>query len=52
MADPELYQEQEKFSECSREYNSLERKLKRLYIRWEEIQLEIETVESEFADLL
>jgi len=51
MADPELYQDQDKFTECSKEYNSLERKLKRLYQRWEEIQARIEAVESEFVDL-
>jgi ATP-binding cassette subfamily F protein 3 len=51
MAAPELYQDQDKFTECSKEYNSLERKLKRLYQRWEEIQARIEAVESEFVDL-
>jgi ATP-binding cassette subfamily F protein 3 len=51
MADPELYQDQDKFTECSKEYNLLERKLKRLYQRWEEIQARIEAVESEFVDL-
>jgi len=51
MADPELYQDQDKFTECSKEYNSLERKLKRLYQRWEGIQARIEAVESEFVDL-
>ncbi len=51
MADPLLYQDQEKFTQSSKEYSSLERKLERLYQRWEETQARIETVESEFADL-
>jgi ATP-binding cassette subfamily F protein 3 len=51
MADPQLYQEQDKFAECSKEYNSLDRKLKRLYRSWEEIQAKIEAVESEFEDI-
>jgi ATP-binding cassette subfamily F protein 3 len=52
MADPQLYQDQEKFAECSREYSSLERKLERLYQSWEELQTKIEAIESEYADLL
>jgi ATP-binding cassette subfamily F protein 3 len=51
MADPQLYQEQDKFAECGKEYNSLDRKLKRLYQSWEEIQAKIEAVESEFEDI-
>ena len=50
MADPQLYQDQDKFAECSKEYNSLERKLKRLYKSWEEVQAKIEIIESEFDD--
>lgn len=52
MADPQLYQEQNKFAECSKEFSSLERKLERLYVRWEEVQGRIESLEAEFADLL
>jgi ATP-binding cassette subfamily F protein 3 len=52
MADPQLYQDQDKFAECGKEYNSLERKLKLLYQGWEKIQARIETVESEFDGLL
>jgi ATP-binding cassette subfamily F protein 3 len=48
MAEPHLYQDQDKFAEAGKEYNSLGRKLERLYQRWEEIQAQIETVESEF----
>jgi len=50
MVDPQLYQDQDKFSECTKEYNSLERKLKRLYQSWEEIQAKIEKIEAEFQD--
>ncbi len=52
MADPHLYQDQDKFAECSKEYNALERKLERLYQGWEEVQAQIETTEAEFEDLL
>jgi len=52
MVDPQLYQDQDKFAEFSREYSSLERKLERLYPYWEEIQARIEAIELEFADLL
>jgi ATP-binding cassette, subfamily F, member 3 len=52
MADPQLYQDQDKFAEFGREYTSIERKLERLYPRWEEIQARIETLEAEFEGLL
>ncbi len=52
MADPKLYQEQEKFAECGKEYSALERKLERLYQLWEEAQARIEKIESEFEELL
>ena len=52
MADPQLYQDQDKFAECGKEYNSLARKLEQLYERWEEVQARIETIESEFEDTL
>jgi ATP-binding cassette subfamily F protein 3 len=52
MADPQLYQEQDKFTECSKEYSSLERKLKRHYQKWEELQAKIEAIESKFQDLI
>jgi len=50
MADPHFYQDQDKFAESSKEYNALKRKLERLYQRWERVQAQIETIESEFAD--
>jgi len=52
MADPQLYQDQDKFAECGKEYSSLERRLERLYQLWEGIQARIEIVESEFEELL
>ncbi len=52
LADPELYRDQDKFAESSREYNALERKLERLYQRWEEVQAQVEIIASEFEDLL
>jgi ATP-binding cassette subfamily F protein 3 len=52
MADPQLYQDKDKFAGCSKEYNSLERKLEQLFKRWEEVQAKIETLESEFEDPL
>jgi ATP-binding cassette subfamily F protein 3 len=52
LTDPQLYQDQAKFAGCSKEYNSLERKLERLYQRWEELQAQVELIESEFEDLL
>jgi ATP-binding cassette subfamily F protein 3 len=50
MADPQLYQDQDTFAECGKEYSSLERKLKRHYQSWEEVQAKIEIIESEFED--
>jgi len=52
MADPLLYQDQDKFAGFSKEYNSLQRKLERLYQRWEEVQAQIETIDSEFEEQL
>ena len=52
MADPELYQDQDKFAECSKEYKGIERRLERQYNKWEEVQARIEAVESEFEDML
>ena len=51
MADPQLYQDQDKFAECSKEYKTLERKLERCYLSWEEVQAKIEAIESECEDI-
>jgi ATP-binding cassette subfamily F protein 3 len=50
MADPQLYQDQEKFADYTREYKSLERRLERTYLKWEETQVKIEAIASEFND--
>lgn len=46
MADSELYQDQEKWAETSREYGSVQRRLERNYALWEEAQEKIERIES------
>jgi ATP-binding cassette subfamily F protein 3 len=46
MADPRLYQDQPRWAEVSREYTALDRRLKRNYAQWEEIQEMIETIEG------
>jgi len=52
MADPNLYQDQDKFAECSKEYKGVERKLELHYDKWEEVQAGIEAVESEYEGIL
>ena len=49
MADPELYKDEQAFSECSREYKTIERRLGRHYYNWEELQTELENKEAEFG---
>ncbi|BCO07917.1 ABC transporter ATP-binding protein [Desulfolithobacter dissulfuricans] len=46
MADPELYSDSQRWSETSREYNALERRLERWYGKWEEAQEKIEALEE------
>ena len=48
LADPELYKDQELFSEKSKEYAALERKLTRFYQQWEVNQEKVEQIESSF----
>ncbi len=50
LADPELYKDQERFAERSKEYASIDRKLTRSYDIWEEIQEKVELIEAEFTD--
>ncbi|MBU0482299.1 MAG: ABC-F family ATP-binding cassette domain-containing protein [Proteobacteria bacterium] len=52
LADPELYQNQEAFSEKSREYTTVDRQLKRAYDSWEEISARIEKTEAELGEEL
>jgi ATP-binding cassette subfamily F protein 3 len=46
MADPELYRDQPRWAEVSREYHAVERKLARLLTQWEEALEKIEAVEE------
>jgi ATP-binding cassette subfamily F protein 3 len=46
MADSELYQDQERWAEVSREYAAMDRRLKRNYAQWEEAQEKIEGIEA------
>ncbi len=45
MADPDLYSDQERWSETSREYSRVERYLERAYRKWEEAQEKIEAAD-------
>ncbi|MBU0485617.1 MAG: ABC-F family ATP-binding cassette domain-containing protein [Proteobacteria bacterium] len=46
LADPQLYNDQEAFSEKSNDYSRVDQKLKRLYADWEQTQAEIEKIEA------
>ncbi len=46
LADPELYKDQDAFSEKSKDYAGTERKLQRCYQQWEELQEKVEVVEA------
>jgi len=48
LADPELYKNQDLFSEKSREYGIIEKKLSKCYQEWEAIQSKIDALESRF----
>ena len=47
MADPDLYSDQAKWTEASREYAQVERHLERAYQRWEEAQEAMAAIEGE-----
>ena len=49
MADPELYSNQERWSEVSREYAQVERHLERAYQHWEEAQEAMAAIEVELG---
>ncbi|MCK9294725.1 MAG: ABC-F family ATP-binding cassette domain-containing protein [Desulfobulbaceae bacterium] len=49
LADPELYKDQELFSEKSKEYAALERKLTRFYQQWEVNQEKVEQIGNSFS---
>ncbi len=47
MADPDLYGDQEKWAQVSKEYAEVERRLERAYSQWEEAQVAIEEIEQQ-----
>jgi len=49
MADPALYQDQQRWAEISREHGTLTRRLERTYAQWEEAQGQIEDIEAAAA---
>jgi ATP-binding cassette subfamily F protein 3 len=49
LADPELYKDQEIFSERSKEYAAVERRLSRFYQQWEVNQEKVEQIENSFS---
>jgi ATP-binding cassette subfamily F protein 3 len=51
LADPELYNDQERFSEISSEYSALDRRLDRVMFKWEEAQEKAEKIEAEYPEL-
>ena len=51
LADPELYNNQERFSEISTEYSTVERRLERVMYKWEEAQEKAEKIEAEYPIL-
>ncbi|OGR00396.1 MAG: ABC transporter ATP-binding protein [Deltaproteobacteria bacterium RIFOXYD12_FULL_55_16] len=50
MADPALYQDQERFAELNNEYTALSRKLKKSYTDWEQAQARMEEVEARYTE--
>ncbi|MDO5673729.1 MAG: ABC-F family ATP-binding cassette domain-containing protein [bacterium] len=50
MADPDLYSDQAKWTEISREYTQVERHLERAFQRWEEAQEAMAAIEVEAGD--
>ena len=50
MADPELYKDQDRWAEVSREYNTVERRIERNYAKWEDAQGKIEEMEAVVAE--
>ena len=50
MADPELYQDQDRFAELNNEYTALGKRLKKSYADWEQAQAKIEEAETRYAE--
>jgi len=51
LADPELYNNQDRFSKVSVEYSEVERRLERVMFKWEEAQEKVEKIEVEYPEL-
>ncbi|MGI6656217.1 MAG: ABC-F family ATP-binding cassette domain-containing protein [Desulfobulbus sp.] len=49
MSDPDLYGDQARWAETSKEYGQVERHLERAYQRWEEAQQAMERIEQQHA---
>lgn len=47
MADPDLYADQQRWSETSKEYNEVKHRLKRQYEKWEQAQEKIEEIDAQ-----
>jgi len=47
MADPGLYADQQRWSETSKEYNEVKRRLERQYEKWEQAQEKVEEIEAQ-----
>ncbi len=50
LADPELYKDQETFTEKNKMYASIDLKLSRFYQQWEEVQEKVEAIEALFTE--
>jgi ATP-binding cassette subfamily F protein 3 len=50
LADPELYNDQEAFTEKSKEYSSVESNLEKAFAVWEETLTRIEEIDSDLAN--
>ena len=47
MADPDLYADQQRWSETSKEYNEVKHRLKRQYEKWEQAQEKVEEIDAQ-----
>ena len=52
LADPELYNDQDRFSEVSAEYSTVKQRLDRVMYKWEEAQEKVDLIEAEYPELL
>jgi protein subunit release factor A len=50
LADPELYSNQEAFTEKNKEYSLVAKELEKAYAVWEETLTRIEEIDSDLAD--